>query len=381
MDNEKKSVVEEVKERNYNPFGQNVVERSYTRPQVGVNAEALAQPIPEPTYQAQQLGGGNPYDNLSGDGGFAGGNMGGGGGGGSRKEADKPVNPSMGDLPPHERRQAAEHLADMAIAGYEMLHVFGNRALQVSKSKIRKLVAKEVIDLSIQIPFGTGTITAEQFIAQYNDEVSDALSVSNKFKKDVRPPLIRVLEKRGIGATDEQQLLTIVIMDLVVKGGVIYQALGTQKEMIKVIQDRTQFERENGYGATPTPPPQTKKTTPTPPKSTPKNSFVGEEDHDAEDFNFRSNESVMNSSVHQMKIPKTGKDRSMEQRYKEKVWERNAKMAEGSTYAEAMQNKKNAGGKRGRPKKSEVNTQKIAEAIVIKERDSQDNDGLDNSLE
>jgi len=377
MDTEKKSVVEEVKERNYNPFAQNVVERSYTRPQVGVSPEALSQPIPEPSYQAQVLGGGNPYDNLNGDGPVSGNS--GGGGGGSKQGGDKPVNPSMGDLPPHERRQAAEHLADMAIAGYEMLHVFGNRALQVSKGKIRKLVAKEAIDLSIQIPFGTGTITAEQFIAQYNEEVSDALSVSNKFKKDVRPPLIRVLEKRGIGATDEQQLLTIVIMDLVVKGGVIYQALGTQKEMIKVIQERTQFEKENGYGATPPPP-----NTPPPPKpkAPVQPSFVGEEDHNAQDFNFRTNESVMNSSVQQMRVPKTGKERSMAQRYKEKVWENNAKKADASSYSQAMESRKNASGKRGRPKKTDViNTQKIAEAIVIKERDGEGNVDPDNALD
>jgi len=379
MDNKEKNVVQEVRDRNYNPFSQNVNEKPYSRPQVGVNAETLTQPIPEPQYQPQQLGGANPYDNLNGEMGSYSGSSGGGG----QKSSDggKPVNPAMGDLPPHERRQAAEHLADLAISGYEMLHVFGNKSLQLSQTKIRKLVAKEVIDLNINIPFGTGTITAEEFIKNYNEEVADALTVSNKFKKDVRPPLIRVLEKRGIGATDEQQLFTIVIMDLVVKGGVIYQALGTQKEMIRVIQERTQWERDNGYGSIPMP--TAKETTAPTSKQTKTQAttFTGEENADAADFNFRSNETVMNSTVQQMKVPNTGKVRSMAQRQKEKVWAENAEKA-NSSYVDAIESRKAGSGKRGRPsKKSEINTQSIAEAIIIKETKNNESDSIENALD
>jgi hypothetical protein len=376
MDNEK-SVVQEVRERNYNPFAQNVNEKPYSKAQVGVSPEQISQPIPEPTYQPQQLGGTNPYDNLNGESSFSG-----GGGGGKSSDGQKPINPSMGDLPPHERKQAAEHLADLAISGYEMLHVFGNKALQISNSKIKKLVAKEIIDLNINIPFGTGTITAEQFIQQYNEEVSDALSVSNKFKKDVRPPLVRVLEKRGLGATDEQQLFTIVIMDLVTKGGVIYQALSTQKEMIKVIQERTEFEKQNGYGSVPyqeQPTPKKPTDAPVTPKAN-TTRFTGEADLNAEDFNFRTNETVMNASVQQMKVPNTGKVRSMAQRQKEKVWEANANKANGS-YEQAIQSRKAGSGKRGRPKKSEINTQSIADAIIIKETKNNESDINENMID
>lgn len=372
-----KSVVQEVREKSYNPFAASVNEKPYSTAQVGVSPDMLSQPIPEPTYQPQVLGGSNPYDNLNGD--MGGGNMGGGGGGGKIGDGSKPINPAMGDLPPHERRQAAEHLADLAISGYEMLHVFGNKALQISKSKVKKLVAKELIDLNTTIPFGTGTITAEQFIQQYNEEVADVLTVSNKFKKDVRPPLVRVLEKKGLGATDEQQLMTLVIMDLVQKGGIIYQSINTQKEILKVIQERTQMERDGGYGTIPI--------TPNPPQpspaaaSKPKATFTGEENMNATDFNFRSNETVMNATVQQMKVPNTGKVRSMAQRQKEKIWEENANKA-NSGYAEALEKRKMSGGKRGRPKKdSSINTQSIAESIIIKETKNSETDISDNTLD
>jgi hypothetical protein len=358
----KKSVAQEVRETNYNPFSQNVNEKPYTKINVGVDPEQLSHAIPEPQYSAQQLGGTNPYDNLGGDG------MSSGSSSNDSKGGDsKPINPSMSDLSPHERKQAAEHLADLAISGYEMLHVFGNKALQVSKSKIKKLVAKEVIDLEINVPFGNGTITAEQFIEQYNEEVSDALSVSSKFKKDVRPPLVKVLEKRGLGATDEQQLFTIVIMDLVTKGGVIYQALGTQKEMIRVIQERTEFEKANGYGTAPIP--VVPKTENAPPKT--KTYTAPKPDMDADDFNFKTNETVMNATVQKMQVPNTGKLRSMAQRQKEKVWSQNAEKADMG-YAEAILSKKTGTGKRGRPKKENIDSHSIAESIIIKENDKTD---------
>ena len=361
-----KNVVQEVRETNYNPFSQNVNEKAYSKIKVEVSPDQLSQSIPEPQYSPQQLGGTNPYDNLGGNDASHSGHT------DTSKSESKAINPSMDDLSPQERKQAAEHLADLAISGYEMLHVFGNKALQISQSKIKKLVAKEVIDLEINVPFGNGTITAEQFIQQYNEEVSDALSVSSKFKKEVRPPLVRVLEKRGLGATDEQQLMTIVIMDLVTKGGVIYQALGTQKEMIRVIQERTEFEKANGYGTAPIP--VKSKTEPTPPK--PQTYKAPKVDLNDDDFNFKSNETVMNASVKKMQVPSSGKLRSLAQRQKEKVWAENTEKADMG-YAEAILSKKTGTGKRGRPKKSPIDNQSIAESIIIQQDPIFDNDDSD----
>ncbi len=42
MNTEEKSVVQEVRESNYNPFSQNVKERDYTKVQASVSAEDLS---------------------------------------------------------------------------------------------------------------------------------------------------------------------------------------------------------------------------------------------------------------------------------------------------------------------------------------------------
>jgi hypothetical protein len=359
MNTEEKSVVQEVRESNYNPFSQNVKERDYTKVQASVSPQDLSQPIPEPTFAPQVIGRSrNPYETLSGSDGTR-------PSGGSSSE---PINPSMSELPPHERRMAAEQLVDLGLQGYEMLFYFVNKSLQVDKKKLKKLVAEGKIDLNTLIPMNNGVISAEQFIAEYNEEVADTISVSNKFKKDIKPPLTRILEKKGLGATDEQLVISILVMHLVQEGTKFAQAYQLKRDMLDIISDRTQMEREQGVDTSvytkhtktqPTPEPKASRPKPAEPV------FTGEEELNADDFNFRSNEAVMNANVRKMEVPNTGKARLMEQRKKEKIFEANARKA-NSTYEAAMAKRKSTG-KRGRPKKTMINSKDIAEAIIIKE--------------
>lgn len=364
MDNVEKSAVQEVRESNYNPFSQNVTQRDYTKVQAAVNPQELSQPIPEPVFAPQVIGRSrNPYETLSGSDGTR---------PTSSSAGSESMNPSMNELSPQEKRMAAEQLVDLGLSGYEMLFYFGNQSLQISKKKFKKLVAEGKIDPNTLIPMNNGVISAEQFIAEYNEEVSDTISVSNKFKKDIKPPLTRILEKRGMGATDEQLVISILVMHLVQEGTKFAQAYQLRKDMLDIIADRTAMEREQGvdpsvYNKKSTTPPPQPKSEPKPKASDPV--FVGEEEMEAEDFNFRSNEAVMNANVRKMEVPSTGKARLMEQRKKEKIFESNAKKANSNTYEAAMAKRKTAG-KRGRPKKNSINTKDIADAIIIKESNS-----------
>jgi hypothetical protein len=46
---------QEPEEMDYNPLGESVNEKSYTRPNVTIDADELNTPIPEPTYQAENI--------------------------------------------------------------------------------------------------------------------------------------------------------------------------------------------------------------------------------------------------------------------------------------------------------------------------------------
>lgn len=375
MDNQNaKGAVQQAREENYNPFSDNVKERDYTKVNAAVSPEQISSPIPEPVYQPQVIGQiRNPYEHISGSDG-----MYRGGGSSSSKEDREPINPGMSELPPHERKQAAEQLVDLGLSGYEMIFYFVNKSLQIDKKKVKKLQAEGKIDLNTSVPVSNGYVTAEQFINEYNDEVADTVGVSNKFKKDIKPPLTRILEKKGLGATDEQLVVSLLVMHLVQEGTKFAQAMQLKKDLLTIIQERTELEREQGinpnaYAAkeqAPKPQPEPKakpQPKPAPVFTTPDPVFEGEEEPDADDFNFRSNEAVMNASVRQMQVPTTGKARLMEQRKREKAFAQQGGKA--SSYDSIAAKKKSASGKRGRPKKI-VNTKHIAEAVVLKESDS-----------
>lgn len=350
---------------NYNPFLQQVNEKPYSTMNVGVTQEQLTSAIAEPTYAPHTIDSNeNPYNMLGGDSQPS---------GGSTRKESAPFNPSMNDVPDSDKKMGAQHMAKLLVDGYEQLHVFGNKALQVPERKIRKLEKEGLIDLSIPIPYEYGkTITAGEFLQDFNEQNKDALTVSKEFKKEVTPVLTRVLEKRGAGLTDEQYLGYLVGKDLIVKLVIVAQLRTTMNDMINVIKDYTEATRSGGgvqpqpqQQATPQPQPQQQS------YSQPQQ-YV-EPDHNAADFNFQDNEVVMNSTVQQMQVPKTGKERVIAQMQKEKKWKKDAEMAGGnSSYEQAMKNRTN-NGKRGRKKAKDyidevqMDEEQIAEAIILNE--------------
>jgi hypothetical protein len=293
--------------------------------------------------------------------------------GGGQKKESAPFNPMMNDVSDGDKKMGAQHMAKLLVDGYEQLHVFGNKALQVPERKIRKLEKEGLIDLSIPIPYEYGkTITAGEFLQDYNEQNKDALTVSKEFKKEVTPVLTRVLEKRGAGLTDEQYLGFLVGKDLVVKLVIVAQLRSTMNDMINVIKDYTEATRA-GNGVPSQPQAQAPTPQPTAPQPQAPQSQYQEPSHSAPDFNFQDNEVVMNSTVQQMKVPSTGKARVIAQIQKEKKWKNDSdKSGGGTSYEQAMKERKNSG-KRGRKKAGDyinevkMDEEQIAEAIVLNE--------------
>ena len=350
---------------NYNPFLEQVTERQYSTVNVGVTQEQLKGAIPEPVYSPFSVDSNeNPYNMLGGEGQPS---------GGGQKRESAPFNPMMNDVSDGDKKMGAQHMAKLLVDGYEQLHVFGNKALQVPERKIRKLEKEGLIDLSIPIPYEYGkTITAGEFLQDYNEQNKDALTVSKEFKKEVTPVLTRVLEKRGAGLTDEQYLGFLVGKDLVVKLVIVAQLRSTMNDMINVIKDYTEATRA-GNGVPSQPQAQAPTPQPTAPQPQAPQSQYQEPSHSAPDFNFQDNEVVMNSTVQQMKVPSTGKARVIAQIQKEKKWKNDSdKSGGGTSYEQAMKERKNSG-KRGRKKAGDyinevkMDEEQIAEAIVLNE--------------
>jgi hypothetical protein len=348
--------------KSYNPFLENVSEKPYTNLSVGVSEQQMNTPIPEPTFTPRAVNmGENPYENLGGDSPSS-------GGGGGGRSTPPPINPSMNDVNDSDKKLGAQHMAKLLVDGYEQLHVFANKSLQFNEKKLRKLVAEGEIDLGVQIPYELDKyISAGEFVQEFNEQNKDTLTVSREFKKEVTPVLTRVLEKRGASLTDEQYLGFLVGKDVVVKAFIVAQMRSTMNDVINVIKEYTIAVKTNGA---PTPPPRPQQQAPTPPP--PPQQTYQEPNHNASDFNFQDNEVVMSSSVQQMQVPSTGKQRVIEQIQKEKKWKEDAEQkSSGSAYDQAMKSR-SSNGKRGRKPKDYVNNipldeEQIAEAIVLNE--------------
>lgn len=380
MSNEEK-IVEQTTEsaqqkRSYNPFIAPVNEKPYASLNVEASAERLTTPIPEPNYQSNRVSADeNPYEMLNSDFGAMNGGKSSKGSGGTGT-----FNPSMNEVPDKDKKMGAEHLAKLIIDGYSTINEFANKLLQIPQRKIKKLQSEGEIDLSIPIPYTDGnTITAGQFIEDFNEQNKDTLTVSKEFKKEVMPPLVRVLEKRGAGITDEQLLLYLFGKDIAVKGVIISQIRSTANDVLDVIKERTAAMKENGEVSVGVPVQKPRNTPPTPPDYP---SFTPSSPDpivptDSDDFNFRTNETVIDSAVQKHKVPESGKARLMAQKKRDKEIEEAMKRANSTSvslsYEDAIKNKKT--GKRGRKAKdyiSQVDETQIAEAIILSETKNSD---------
>jgi hypothetical protein len=376
--------IQDAQPKTYNPFIDVVNEKPYTQMNVNTNSNQMSGGIPEPLYQPNMVNSNeNPYNMLNND---FGSSMGSSQRGGGKNE---PFNPSMNNIPDADAKMGAEHMAKLIVDGYEQLHVFANKGLQVPERKLRKLVAEGEIDLNIEIPYDYGkTISAGDFVKDFNEQNKDTLSVSKDFKKEVTPVLTRVLQKRGAGVTDEQYLMYLFGKDILVKGVIFSQIRGTMNDMLNVMKEYTVAVKEGSA------PPQPKQKVSTPPPTQTSNTETKDEpvydevaqNYEAPDFNFQNNETVMDSSVQKHTVPQSGKARLMAQKKRDKeIAEAMARVnslnkPDKISYQDALAKKKS--GKRGRKPKDyiqdiEIDEEQIAEAIILNEQKPREKDKIE----
>jgi hypothetical protein len=225
-----------------NPLDEAVNEKAYTNQNVSSSFEDLAKPIEEPRFTTPPLKKGNIPSNDT-----------------SAQAKREPINPEMKSLPKKDTEMAASQAATLILNGYEWLHELGNKGLQVSERKLTKLQQEGEINLNAMIDYDYGKkIRAGEFFQEYNQQVSGLLKVSDEFKEEVRPPLERVLAKRGVGLTDEQMLMYMFGKDLAVKGFMFMQQKGQLNYMIQSIKEAT-MSAQSYQEPQPQPQPQQRK--------------------------------------------------------------------------------------------------------------------------
>jgi hypothetical protein len=142
----------------------------------------------------------------------------------------------------------------MIMGAYKWGNEFADKKLLFDEKKIMKLQQEGEIDLSVEVPISpSASVTAGEFIQEYNEQSKGTISVSNQFEEETLPVLTRVLEKKGVGMTDENYLLYLFGKDILVKGFMVQQSLSVKKDMLNMLKEAT-MSRGQFVPSTPPPP-------------------------------------------------------------------------------------------------------------------------------
>lgn len=237
---------EERKAVDYNPLDEQVNEKAYTTPNTNTQGIDLNAPIPEPRFTPP------PIDKRTINQEQA------------KQPKPEPMNPEMKNLGKKDTEMAAGHMAKLIIQGYEWMHQLANKGLQVSEKKLNKLQAEGEINLNAMIDYDYGKkIRAGDFFIEYNQQVSNVLTVSQEFKDEATPLLEKVLAKRGIGMTDEQMLMFVFGKDIAAKSMIFFQQKAQMNHMLASIKESTMAQYAQAAPPPPTPPKEAPQPQPT----------------------------------------------------------------------------------------------------------------------
>ena len=243
----KNRVSEEISFVDVNPLDEPVNEKRYTQPNINTTGIDFNKPIDEPSFTPPPFKKTTPTgQNSSGSSSGAKSSSGGSTGGNDENLSKK-------DL-----KVGAESAADMAISAYEWLHVLGNKFLQISPKRLQRMEENGEINLQAMIDYDVNhRITAAEFIEQYNQQVSNVLTVSDEFKEEIKPLLVELFMKKGVKISHETRIMVVIGKDLAAKMFIMFQHKQQTKMIIQAVKDASANQMPSPQAPPPPPPPPT----------------------------------------------------------------------------------------------------------------------------
>ena len=210
-------VVETV-DNDFSPLDAPVKQRSYTQHKFD-NGGQPVEDLAEPNFEAPTF---TDFDNVE-----------------EQKEPERVFNESYSELDGKEKTMGAEMMAEMTLDLYSTGCSFLGKVPQISESKLDQLIAEGEINPDITLQTESGNLPIKEFAAEYNESIKEAFIVTDEFKEKVKPPLIRVFKKRGIGMTDEQLLMYYFGQDIAVKGIQAFTLKKTANNILESLKENT----------------------------------------------------------------------------------------------------------------------------------------------
>lgn len=220
----------------FNPLDEPVKEREYTKP--NIDADKIVGDLEEPTFEAPN------FDDFEDSG----------------EQEPSSFNPAMNDLDKKEKNVATEQMVDTVLDVYGKAHLLANNFTKIKEQKITDSIQEGEIDPNLRIPIDEhgNSLALMEYIQEYNSQLADAIKLEDDFVEKVRPPMIRVFQKKGLAMTDEQYLMVTFGSDILQKGALIFQLVKQNNKMIDMWKDQSGTYRQ------PTEKKKTKEKTPPP---------------------------------------------------------------------------------------------------------------------
>ena len=251
----------------FSPLDEPVKERAYTKG--NVDAQGLESELEEPTFDAPNF---SDFD--------------------QEEKEPSTFNPAIDNLDKKEQMYATEQMVDTVLDVYGKAHLLANRVTKIKEEKVAEAMENGEIDPSLQVPIDDmgNSLGLMDYVQEYNAQLSDAIKLEDDFVEKVRPPMIRVFQKKGLAMTDEQFLAVAFGTDILTKGAMIFQLVKQNNKLISMWKEQSNFvpkSKTNKTQSTSTPPPPPPTTNdvpppPTPTKPTPQPTFVEPEEFTAE---------------------------------------------------------------------------------------------------
>jgi len=252
----------------FSPLDEPVKERAYTKG--NVDTKGLEAELEEPTFDAPNF---SDFD--------------------QEEKEPSTFNPALDNLDKKEQMYATEQMVDTVLDVYGKAHLLANRVTKIKEEKVAEAMENGEIDPSLQVPIDDmgNSLGLMDYVQEYNAQLSDAIKLEDDFVEKVRPPMVRVFQKKGLAMTDEQFLVVAFGTDILTKGAMIFQLVKQNNKLMTMWKEQSNFvpktKQSKGKSTTNTTPPPPPSDAPTPqptppPTPTPQPTFTEPEEFTAE---------------------------------------------------------------------------------------------------
>lgn len=248
----------------FSPLDEPVKERAYTKG--NVDAQGLEAELEEPTFDAPNF---SDFD--------------------QEEKEPSTFNPAMDNLDKKEQMYATEQMVDTVLDVYGKAHLLANRVTKIKEEKVAQAMENGEIDPSLQVPIDDmgNSLGLMEYVQEYNAQLSDAIKLEDDFVEKVRPPMIRVFQKKGLAMTDEQFLAVAFGTDILTKGAMIFQLVKQNNKLFTMWKEQSNFVPKSkptpqATSSTPPPPPTNTPPSQPSPQPPPQPTFTEPEEFTAE---------------------------------------------------------------------------------------------------